>query len=190
MMFCCSAAGVIMPPFLVYPRPKPVRCNPLNGALPGTVIEYSKKGWMDAVTFLRFIDHFDQHAGTKRPVLLILDSVSSHVDMAAFSRAAEKGIELYRLVPNATHLMQPLDKGVFGTLKTKWHQATRCHTRDFPGSKLCREAGRGVQRLLSATDCHQQFQGNWSLPRGSEPDHSRYACAGADIRGSGSHREC
>ena len=135
-MFCCSAAGVIMPPFLVYPRPKPAGCNPLNGALPGTVIEYTKKGWMDALTFVRFIDHFDQHAGTERPVLLILDSVSSHVDMAAFSRAAEKGIELYRLVPNATHLMQPLDKGVFGALKTKWHQVTRRHTRDFPGSKI------------------------------------------------------
>ena len=87
-MFCCSAAGVIMPPFLVYPRPKPAGCNPLNGALPGTVIEYTKKGWMDAVTFLRFIDHFDQHAGTERPVLLILDSVSSHVDMRACVRVS------------------------------------------------------------------------------------------------------
>lgn len=31
--------------------------------------------------------------------------------------AKGKGIELYRNVPNATHLMQPLDKSVFGPLK-------------------------------------------------------------------------
>ena len=91
---------------------------------------------MDAVTFGKFIEHVDRHAGTERPILLIIDSVASHVDITAFSSASERGIEVYRLVPNATHLMQPLDKGVFGALKTKWYQVTRQHTREHPGSKI------------------------------------------------------
>ena len=67
--------------------------------------------------FSKFIDHFDKHAGQERPVILLIDSVSSHINMDIFTKAKEKGIELYRLVPNATHVMQPFDMGVFALLK-------------------------------------------------------------------------
>ncbi|XP_041361896.1 uncharacterized protein LOC121377863 [Gigantopelta aegis] len=135
-LFCASADGRMMPPFLVYPAPKPQGCNPLTGGLNGSAIEYTKKGWMTADAFLKFINHFDKHAGPERPVLLLIDSVSSHVDMSVFQSAAEKGIEIYRLLPNATHLMQPLDRGVFGPLKLKWHQVVRKHYREHPGAKI------------------------------------------------------
>lgn len=52
--------------------------------------------------------------------------------LSAFEQASNRGIELYRLVPNATHLMQPLDVGVFGPLKQRWHQLVRAHTRSSP----------------------------------------------------------
>ena len=94
---------------------------------------------MDAATFAKFIDHFDKHAGTDRPVLLLIDSVSSHIDLSVFSEASSKGIELYRIVPNATHLMQPMDKGVFGPLKSKWHMIVRKYTRENPGKCINRE---------------------------------------------------
>ena len=82
----------MMPVFLVYPRPAPGRCNPLNGALPGTTVEYTKKGWMDAVTFCEFILYVDRHAGAARPIALIIDSVSNYADMEAFTLAVDKGI--------------------------------------------------------------------------------------------------
>ncbi|XP_014673791.1 PREDICTED: uncharacterized protein LOC106814043 [Priapulus caudatus] len=132
VMFCGSADGRMMPPFLVYPSPQPRGYNPLTGAIEDSEIAYTKKGWMDADTFCKFIQHFDKHAGTDRPVVLLIDSVSSHVHMAAFEDAKARGIEIYRIVPNATHLMQPLDKGVFGPLKAKWHQVVRHNTRDHP----------------------------------------------------------
>ena len=135
-MFCCNADGTFMPPFLVYPSPAPKGCNPLNGSIKDTVIEYTKKGWMDLATFMKFLDHFDKHCGAERPVALIIDSVSSHIDIDIFQAAVSKGIEIYRLVPNATHLLQPLDRGVFGPLKTKWYQVTRNHYRENPGSKI------------------------------------------------------
>jgi hypothetical protein len=132
VMYCGCADGSMMPPFMVYPAPQPRGYNPLTGAMEGSAIAYTKKGWMDAETFCKFIDHFDKHAGPERPVVLLIDSVSSHVDMSAFEGAKAKGIEIYRIVPNATHLMQPLDKGVFGPLKTRWHQVVRKHTREHP----------------------------------------------------------
>ena len=108
------------------------------GALTGTALEYTKSGWMNAEVFKRFIVHFSEHAGATRPVVLLVDSVSSHIDMGVFQLAIQHQIELYRIVPNATHLMQPLDKGVFGPLKKMWNTVTRAHYRENPGVKINR----------------------------------------------------
>lgn len=139
VMFCANAAGQMIPPYFVYPEPRPKGYNPLNGSLEGSQIAYTPKGWMDKTTFSRFMNHFDQHAGSERPVVLLFDSVSSHVDHEVFMKAKSLGIELYRIVPNATHLMQPLDKGVFGPLKTKWHKTARKYTRENPGKCIGKE---------------------------------------------------
>lgn len=53
--------------------------------------------------------HFDKYAGQERPVVLLMDSVSSHLNMDIFSKAISLQIEIYSLVPNATHLIQPLN---------------------------------------------------------------------------------
>ena len=139
VMYCGSASGQMMPPFFVYPGPRPRGYNPLTGSTEGSDIAYTKKGWMDATTFAKFIDHFDKHAGTERPVILLIDSVSSHIDLSVFSDAISKGIQLYRIVPNATHLMQPMDKGVFGPLKSKWHLTVRKYSRENPGKSINQE---------------------------------------------------
>ena len=152
VMFCGNAAGQMMPPYFIYPEPKPKGYNPLNGALEGSDIAFTKKGWMNNVTFSKFIDHFDKHAGRERPVVLLFDSVSIHIDPDLFVKGKDKGIEMYRIVPNATHLMQPLDKGVFGPLKTKWHITCRKFTRENPGKCIGKE--NFAQKL---TEAYLQF---------------------------------
>jgi hypothetical protein len=56
--------------------------------------------------------------------------------MDIFTKASSRGIEIYRLVPNATHLMQPLDKGVFGPLKKEWYSTVRKNTKANPGKPI------------------------------------------------------
>lgn len=136
VMYCAAADGAMIPPFIIFPEPKPRGYNPLTGSAEGTEISYTKKGWMDGPTFQKFIEHFNLHAVKERPVVLLVDSVSSHINMSVFEDARSKGIELYRLVPNATHLMQPLDKGVFGPLKQTWHKVVRQHNRANPGNLI------------------------------------------------------
>ncbi|XP_056003489.1 uncharacterized protein LOC130049641 [Ostrea edulis] len=136
VMFCGAADGRMIPPFIVFPEPKPKGYNPLSAGLEGGAAAYTKKGWMDSVTFKVFLEHFNTFAGSERPIVLLFDSVSSHIDMKTFEFAKQKGIELYRLLPNATHVMQPLDVGVFGPLKTRWHQVVRKHTRENPGTPI------------------------------------------------------
>ncbi|KAK3086373.1 hypothetical protein FSP39_017497 [Pinctada imbricata] len=136
-MFCGNADGQMIPPFLIYPGSKPMSSNSLMGALTGTALEYTKSGWMNAETFKKFIiHHLSRHAVSERPIVLLIDSVSSHIDMEVFQLAIENQIELYRIIPNATHLMQPLDKGVFGPLKKAWSQGTREYYRENPGCKI------------------------------------------------------
>ncbi|XP_062576029.1 uncharacterized protein LOC134237890 [Saccostrea cucullata] len=110
VMFCGAANGQMIPPFIIFPEPKPNGYNPLTGAVKDSAIAYTKKGLMDSATFRIFLEHFNTYAGSERPVVLLFDSVSSHIDMATFEHAKKCGIELYRLLPNATHVMQPLDK--------------------------------------------------------------------------------
>ncbi|KAJ8299453.1 hypothetical protein KUTeg_023513 [Tegillarca granosa] len=110
VMFAASASGSIMPPFYVYPAPPPTGVNPLNCSLPGGFVDYTEKGWMNSQTFEQFLDHFEQHIVTEKPVVLLIDSVGSHINRTVFRKTLSKGIKLYRLVPNATHHMQPLDK--------------------------------------------------------------------------------
>ncbi|KAJ8314823.1 hypothetical protein KUTeg_006973 [Tegillarca granosa] len=76
VMYCANAEGNMLPPFFVYPEPEPTAYDPLIGAARGSRVEYTPKGWMDATTFSKFIDHFDANVDkTNRPTLLLLDSL-------------------------------------------------------------------------------------------------------------------
>ena len=88
-MFCGNADGQMIPPFLIYPGSKPMSSNPLMGALTGTALEYTKSGWMNAETFKKFIHHLSRHAVSERPIVLLIDSVSSNIDMDVFQLAIE-----------------------------------------------------------------------------------------------------
>ena len=142
-MFCANAEGSVIPPFLIYPKPRPTAYDPLIGTRKGTVIEYTEKGWMNNDSFLEFLKHFDKYACPERPVILLIDNVSSHMSIEVFSFAKSKEIELYRLQPNATHFLQPLDNGVFGPLKKVWYQTVRKFTKEHPGRSIDKETFGG-----------------------------------------------
>ena len=63
--------------------------------------------------------HFLVHAPSVRP-LLLLDGHKSHYNPAFLRMAAEEGIIAFCLPPNTTHMLQPLDNGVFSSLKAHW----------------------------------------------------------------------
>ena len=71
------------------------------------------------------LDHFLKHAVSIRPLLLLLDGHSSHYNPEAIRLARDNDVIIFTLVPHTTHMMQPLDKAVFGPLKVHWRQA--CH---------------------------------------------------------------
>ena len=96
------------------------------GEIPATMYGLSDNGWMESEIFHQwFTHHFLVHASPVRPLLLLLDGHSTHFSPGFITKAAYEKVIVFCLPPNTTHLTQPLDKGVFGPLKTYWHQ--ECH---------------------------------------------------------------
>jgi len=77
--------------------------------------------------------HFLKYAPSARPLLLLLDGHSSHYCHSAIHQAAEQKVVLLTLPPNTT---QPLDKGIFGPLKSEWRKVCHEFTVKNPGKLL------------------------------------------------------
>ena len=122
---CVNAAGFCLPPMVIIDRK---RLNPAitKGEVPCTLYGLSANGWMDQELFnLWFSDHFLKYIPSSRPVILLMDGHKSHFNPDTIQLASEKGVILFTLPPNTTHLCQPLDRSCFGPLKTAWRDV--CH---------------------------------------------------------------
>ena len=68
----------------------------------------------------------------EKPVLLILDNHSSHLDYRAVTFAKDNGIVLLTLPPHCSHVLQPLDVTVFGSFK----KAIGVSQNENPGGRI------------------------------------------------------
>lgn len=114
-----SAAGMRIPPFLVFPRQR-FHSHFLNGAPSGSNGACSSSGWMNAEIFVQFLMHFKKftRASKGTPVLLLLDNHESHRSLAALEFCRENGIFVLSFPPHCSHRLQPLDVSVFGPFKS------------------------------------------------------------------------
>ena len=87
--------------------------------LPGTIYGLSSKGWIDQELFHLWFEGHLCYAPLVQPLLLLMDGHSSHYCPDTINLASKSGVILFTLPPNTTHIMQPLDKGCFGPLKSE-----------------------------------------------------------------------
>ncbi|XP_047021712.1 uncharacterized protein LOC124640048 [Helicoverpa zea] len=135
VMFCGSADGTLLPPYVIYRsthlydtwKERGIVGSPCcNGSCcsQGTRYNRTASGWIDAPTFRDwFITCFLPHAtkldGRK---ILIGDNLASHLDQDVITACDTHNIGFVCLVPNSTHLCQPLDVGFFRPLKGAWRK--------------------------------------------------------------------
>ena len=113
---CGSASGYILPPMIVFPRVRVSEALKAS-APPGSIVAAQKKGWITAELYLRWFRFFLEQIPPARPVLLIQDGCSSHISIELIELAKENHVHLLCLPSHTTHVLQPLDVGVFSSFK-------------------------------------------------------------------------
>lgn len=135
IMICGSADGVLLPPYVIYRSThlydtwkergivgKP--CCPEPCCSRGSRYNRTQSGWIDGPTFRDwFLSTFLPHANRlEGPKVIIGDNLSSHLDEDVLKTCQENNIRFICLVPNSTHICQPLDVGFFRPMKTAWRK--------------------------------------------------------------------
>ena len=132
IMACVNGAGEIMVPMVIVKGKTSASLYGLNvGEAPvGTVFAFQENGWMtEELGEKWFRDVFLKQCGPERAQLLLFDGHSSHDTLGLLELAARENIQVLCLSPQTTHMLQPLDRTVFGPFNTvynTWHVLNSC----------------------------------------------------------------
>lgn len=162
VLYGANAYGDILPPMIVYNYKRiPIA---VQSKVPRSIaIGISESGWTCAATFYDYIvNHFVpwiNEVKIQLPVIVFINDV--HYSQLSFNLCRyclRTGIILFPLPANATHIMQPMDVGIFDSIKTKWKAE-----RDQWSSENCDAtfSKSDFAPLLKKTIDH--FQGKQSL---------------------------
>ncbi|XP_031634955.1 uncharacterized protein LOC116348181 [Contarinia nasturtii] len=118
-----NAAGQSTPPLLVFAGKR--LPNQINTYLPSEWQSgVSESGWMNSDIFYEYVTNkfypWMQQLKIPTPVILFVDGHTSHRSLRLSEFCLENRIILVSLLPNSTHLLQPMDVVVFGPMKRKW----------------------------------------------------------------------
>ncbi|SCU80637.1 LAMI_0B03224g1_1 [Lachancea mirantina] len=141
---CVSAAGVVIAPMVTVATSTikdRLACSHFNmrfenlakpklhqDAHKNVHVVFTKNGYNNSSAFIEYVKWFDQNTqhlvqssnGLRHQKrVLIIDNHYSHYCKPVLDFVASKNIVLLLLPPNTTHLLQPLDVGVFSVLKKR-----------------------------------------------------------------------
>ena len=131
VLFCGSASGTLLPPFVVYKADNLYK-KWCEGGVKGARYGNSKSGWMDNQLFTDWFETLFLPWVKKLngPKVLIGDNASSHFSFEVIQMCKDHNIRFVPLPPNATHLLQPLDVGLFRSMKGIWRKTIREYRTD------------------------------------------------------------
>lgn len=171
---CVSAAGVYIPPMIIFKRK---RHTPelANGAPLGSLVEISETGYINSELFVKWLQHFISYIkpDQEHKILLLLDGHTTHSkNLEALQLAKESGIIMLQLPGHTTHRLQPLDVCFFKPLSSffiqaaeTWLRANRGRTiSQFQMSQLLAEAYGKSATVAIAEKCFKST-GCWPVDR-------------------------
>ena len=119
-----SAAGAVIPPIVILAAKQILDKWAANDIEDNAQIGVSDSGYSNDDLALEWMKHFEKELAKVQQGdfrLLLMDGYGSHLTYEFWSYAKDHKIALWRLPPYATHLLQPLDVGIFQPMK-HWHQ--------------------------------------------------------------------
>lgn len=127
-----NAAGNVGPTFIIYAAKKIWDSWCMNGP-EGCCYGVSKTGWMVEELFTNwFIKCFVPFVKTISPGkhLLIFDGHASHIGIKTINYAVQNDIVLLTIPSHSSHILQPLDVGVYAPYKRAWRSILKSYYRD------------------------------------------------------------
>lgn len=152
VMFCGSAAGELLPPYIIF-KGTHKWTDWMFKALPGSRMNVSKSGWIDTPIFDDWFQNqllpvLRKKTGKK---IVIGDNLSSHLSIKTLKLCEENNVKFICLIPNSTHLLQPLDVAFFSPLKTAWRSVLLEWRMSSQGIKCISLPNNRFAQLLSET---------------------------------------
>ena len=137
VMCAVNGAGAYVPPLMIFKRRRMTELL-LKGSPPGTIGAVTDNGWIDGSVFLKWLKHFVLHVkpSAENKVILVVDGHATHKSLAAIEYARDNSVIMISLPPHSTHHMQPLDKTIFGPLKTAYNAACDKWMVSHPGRRI------------------------------------------------------
>ncbi|XP_030758016.1 uncharacterized protein LOC115883747 [Sitophilus oryzae] len=165
-----NANGNNIPPLLIFPR-KYLKDHMLKGAPNGTIGAATPSGWMTTEIFVQWLKHFIlySHPTQEFPVLLLMDNHISHISIEAIKLARENNVCLLTLPPHTSHKLQPLDRTVYGPLKSYYNSACQSWLTNNPGKRITiydisEILGQVYNLAFSTSNCVSGFKATGIFP--------------------------
>jgi len=126
MLTCVTTDGQQPAPLMILPLKTLPRELDEMVASKHIVVSGQKKGWITQETFQQYCDilvefvkqHRQRHGyGPEEPFLLLGDSHSSRANDRAMEQLKNNNIDFLTFPAHCTHILQPLDVGIFGPFK-------------------------------------------------------------------------
>jgi hypothetical protein len=119
---CISASGASIPPYVIFKGENLISSWIPNPPPTGWTFTTNSSGWTNNFHKSQWIEHFDLHTRIVLDSpddyrLLLCDGHESHVSAAVVTYCLCNQIVLILLPPHSSHLLQPLDVGIFPPLK-------------------------------------------------------------------------
>ena len=106
---------------------------------------FTKSGWIDVEQFYAWMtNHFVTHIPPRRPIVVLSDGHSSHIDLYVIDFCANNGIFLFRLPPHSFHTLQPADRRFFGTFKSNFSKEVAKFSVQHPGVSVTKRTFSGI----------------------------------------------
>lgn len=95
----------------------------------------TQNGWQTKKTFLMYVDKVIQEMRSKKggvtgSIVLIVDGFPGHISIELQKYCNENDVIFIVLLPNATHLLQPLDVVVFRPVKVEYKKQSALYKRN------------------------------------------------------------
>ena len=162
VMAAITAAGTKLPLQIIAPG-KTGLVERRLGDVGYHMVTHSPKGWTTGSTFREFLTAVRGYVGHARPLWLVADCFSAHREKETRDHAASLNMELIYVPAGYTDEMQPLDRSIFGTLKSYLKRLWRERFQQEPNLRFTRAVA--VELLIPAWErvTPQPVLSSWSI---------------------------